>query len=524
MDRSEEPADDLQRQRRRLLLDRGRGEDLEVRRAPPAARSSTTSRSTTARRRGRTARSRTSAAAAASWISRQGATGSRPWNGRSAPGGEGSHHAIDPTNPNIVYSHGFYGNFTRDDLSIPPPQRGRRGGGGEAQPGAAAGAAGGPQRSAPTSGRRTKASARSGWRPSSCRRTTRTRSISDYQYVFRSTNRGDDVGEDQRRPDRQRSAADAAAELERDPVPDDHRARRVAARQGADLRRHRRWPAARDDGCGQDLDGSDARVPDAEVVLARRAVAARGRHGLRHAARPRRRRLRAVHLQVHRRRQDLHEHRRQHPGRAGERDPRGSDESRTCSTSAPTSARSSPPTAASSGRCSAATCRRTQVSDLAYHAARQRHRHLDVRPRDLGDRRYSGCATWKSEHVACGTSRDRTSHQPSIPHLARPALLVPERDERIDGRSAPRRHRAGGEAGERQRRQRRGEDARSVARVSNRKLSMFAAQQTTRRRRRRRGPAVISTAARFSTMPTTLPRVAPSAMRTPISLVRCATR
>jgi len=34
-----------------------------------------------------------------------------------APGGEGSHHAIDPQNPNIVYSHQFYGNFTRTDLS-----------------------------------------------------------------------------------------------------------------------------------------------------------------------------------------------------------------------------------------------------------------------------------------------------------------------------------------------------------------------------------------------------------------------
>jgi photosystem II stability/assembly factor-like uncharacterized protein len=34
-----------------------------------------------------------------------------------APGGEGSSHAIDPTNPNIVYSSGFYGTLTRSDLS-----------------------------------------------------------------------------------------------------------------------------------------------------------------------------------------------------------------------------------------------------------------------------------------------------------------------------------------------------------------------------------------------------------------------
>jgi photosystem II stability/assembly factor-like uncharacterized protein len=33
-----------------------------------------------------------------------------------APGGEGTNHAIDPTNPNIVYTHEFYGNFSRTDL------------------------------------------------------------------------------------------------------------------------------------------------------------------------------------------------------------------------------------------------------------------------------------------------------------------------------------------------------------------------------------------------------------------------
>ena len=48
----------------------------------------------------------------------------------AAPGGEGSHHAVDPTNPNIVYVHSFYGRFERHDLSVPAPQRGRRGGGG----------------------------------------------------------------------------------------------------------------------------------------------------------------------------------------------------------------------------------------------------------------------------------------------------------------------------------------------------------------------------------------------------------
>jgi photosystem II stability/assembly factor-like uncharacterized protein len=40
---------------------------------------------------------------------------------QSAPGGEGSHHAADPTDPNIVYSHSFYGAFSRTDLRPPPP-------------------------------------------------------------------------------------------------------------------------------------------------------------------------------------------------------------------------------------------------------------------------------------------------------------------------------------------------------------------------------------------------------------------
>jgi photosystem II stability/assembly factor-like uncharacterized protein len=35
----------------------------------------------------------------------------------NAPGGEGSNHAVDPTDPNIVYSTGFYGSITRTDQS-----------------------------------------------------------------------------------------------------------------------------------------------------------------------------------------------------------------------------------------------------------------------------------------------------------------------------------------------------------------------------------------------------------------------
>jgi photosystem II stability/assembly factor-like uncharacterized protein len=40
-----------------------------------------------------------------------------------APGGEGSTHAIDPNNPAIVYSSGFYGTLNRSDLSKPRAQQ-----------------------------------------------------------------------------------------------------------------------------------------------------------------------------------------------------------------------------------------------------------------------------------------------------------------------------------------------------------------------------------------------------------------
>ena len=92
----------------------------------------------------------------------------------SAPGGEGSYQAVDHENPNIIYSHGFYGNFTRDDLSIPAPPRGR----GAGQADARGDGAGPPEAAAARSAARasvprTRTSARSGWRRFSSRRTTR---------------------------------------------------------------------------------------------------------------------------------------------------------------------------------------------------------------------------------------------------------------------------------------------------------------------------------------------------------------
>jgi photosystem II stability/assembly factor-like uncharacterized protein len=100
------------------------------------------------------------------------------WTG--APGGEGSHHAIDPRRPDIVYSHGFYGNFTRTDQGIPAPQRGQKP---PADPKA-------PQRS--TSIRPEGENLRAQWMaPIVISPHDPDTIYAGFQYVFRSTNRGD---------------------------------------------------------------------------------------------------------------------------------------------------------------------------------------------------------------------------------------------------------------------------------------------------------------------------------------------
>jgi photosystem II stability/assembly factor-like uncharacterized protein len=109
----------------------------------------------------------------------------------NAPGGEGSYQAIDPENPNIVYSHGFYGNFTRTDLSIPAPQRGRGAGAGEGRAGTAAqgGGRSGPQRSTPI--RPPEDNLRAQWMaPILVSPHSASTIYAGFQYVFRSTDRG----------------------------------------------------------------------------------------------------------------------------------------------------------------------------------------------------------------------------------------------------------------------------------------------------------------------------------------------
>jgi len=108
-------------------------------------------------------------------------------NFENAPGGEGSHQAIDPKNPNIVYSHGFYGNFSRTDLSVPAPQRGRRGQGGTPPPQPAPDA---PRRI--TSIQPKEQGLRAQWMAPVVLSPHDPNTVYlGYQFVFRSTSRGD---------------------------------------------------------------------------------------------------------------------------------------------------------------------------------------------------------------------------------------------------------------------------------------------------------------------------------------------
>ena len=54
---------------------------------------------------------------------RDGTRQMRPVEWDRAPGGEGSSHAIDPTDPNTVYSAGFYGQISRTELDTNQRQR-----------------------------------------------------------------------------------------------------------------------------------------------------------------------------------------------------------------------------------------------------------------------------------------------------------------------------------------------------------------------------------------------------------------
>jgi photosystem II stability/assembly factor-like uncharacterized protein len=105
----------------------------------------------------------------------------------NAPGGEGSHHAIDPNRASIVYSHGFYGNFTREDLAVSMRPR--------QEQAAGRGRGRGPRPGVTNIRPRVKAEdpeLRAQWMaPVILSRHDPNVVYAGYQFVFRSTNRGD---------------------------------------------------------------------------------------------------------------------------------------------------------------------------------------------------------------------------------------------------------------------------------------------------------------------------------------------
>ena len=115
-----------------------------------------------------------------------------------APGGEGSHHAIDPADVNTIFSHGFYGNFTRTRIAAP----GAEGSDAAAAAGQPAGRAEGGRRAA---GSRRGRGVAANIRPASPDVELRAQWMAPiiasqhrpgviyagYQFVYRSANRGD---------------------------------------------------------------------------------------------------------------------------------------------------------------------------------------------------------------------------------------------------------------------------------------------------------------------------------------------
>jgi photosystem II stability/assembly factor-like uncharacterized protein len=112
----------------------------------------------------------------------------------NAPGGEGSHHAIDPANADIVFSHGFYGNFTRTDVPPAPLAAAEEIGGAAAGQAGGAGRSGGRGRGRGTAAniRPPDAELRAQWMaPIIASQHEPGVIYAGYQFVYRSANRGD---------------------------------------------------------------------------------------------------------------------------------------------------------------------------------------------------------------------------------------------------------------------------------------------------------------------------------------------
>ena len=222
---------------------------------------------------------------------RRAATGSRRSSGATRRAAKARTRRSIRANPNIVYSHGFYGNFTRDGSRHRAGAPRRR-----ARPAATRGRGAAPPAS-PRSDRRSPRGRelRAQWMaPIVVSPHDRATIYAGYQFVFRSTDRGDALGADQRGSDattiRRRCCSKSSNAI---PYQTIVALAESPQRQGPALRRHRRRQAARDAGRRKTWTELTSQPADPQVDLAGRAVAARRRHRVRHAARPRRRRLRA---------------------------------------------------------------------------------------------------------------------------------------------------------------------------------------------------------------------------------------
>ena len=117
----------------------------------------------------------------------------QPLSWVSAPGGEGSNQGIDPVEPNIVYSHQYYGQFSRNDLTPPPPApAGAAAASAAPAPGAGGGRGRGNSKSIRPQTDPGEPALRAQWMaPVIVSAHDHNTIYAGFQYVFRSRNRGD---------------------------------------------------------------------------------------------------------------------------------------------------------------------------------------------------------------------------------------------------------------------------------------------------------------------------------------------
>ena len=203
------------------------------------------------------------------------------------------------------------------------------------------------------------------------------------QYLMMSRDRGDTWEIDQPGPHLQHRGGDG-----RHPVPHDLHDLRVAAARGPHLRRHRRWQGARDAGtAGRPGPRSWPGLPYQKWVS--RIVASAFNIGTVYMTQNGKRDddFTPYVWKSDRLRQDVDEHRGEHPDRAGQRDPGGPGRTRTSCTSGPTSGVYVTTDGGKTWNTIGTNLPAAYVHDLVDPPARQRDGHRDARPRDVGARR-----------------------------------------------------------------------------------------------------------------------------------------